>query len=515
MTEKKKIALTVDPENYDYLKNAGFKASRFFDTAIFALRTNILISELQNTTFTSANHEKKTGLKGFEPLTYGLRVLSPLDSESENKSVLSALDNNLKISEPRAPSDHPSETVSRDPGEGITFTIDRGNGKETFTTYARKIHDTPARYFFDYAACLYVGFITRSEKSQKYKSDLTNTAANLLSMGKIIKVKKDARQRYSALDVEIDYDTIQAYQDKHGRSGSSARINTAKQFLKYWSTRWSDPTLNTWIGGMKWNPEDEKRAFTLEGEKADIDKEDVIHDMQAFLKFIKDPKTQYVSKKTGIRALITLLFGISTGMRPEEINRVSYSELFGYKEDKTIMYGKGTVTIPKGSNLLKAEKAKTSVDRIIPIHPKIRPYLELLKTLDPSQPFKVNEYSTPKKNAGSSLQVRQFRNFAVKYWRDYGHEEIKRILIMGHDEKIGQKEIAGEISKGMGGVYGKFSPKEITDHYLKTVGKNFDPTFGIIDIKDLKAVIAEAPPAKTAPAKKAPASQGTPGRPKA
>jgi len=37
---RKRITLSIDPDHHDFIKNAGFNASRFFDSAINALRTN-------------------------------------------------------------------------------------------------------------------------------------------------------------------------------------------------------------------------------------------------------------------------------------------------------------------------------------------------------------------------------------------------------------------------------------------------------------------------------------------
>ncbi len=71
---RKKITLTIDPDHYEFIKNEGFNASRFLDGAINALKTNTEHKTILITTKTNPNHEKRTGLKGFEPLTYGLRV---------------------------------------------------------------------------------------------------------------------------------------------------------------------------------------------------------------------------------------------------------------------------------------------------------------------------------------------------------------------------------------------------------------------------------------------------------
>ena len=84
---RKRLSLTIDPDHYEYIKKDGFNASRFFDNAIYALRSNTQRANILITTGTTSDHEKKAGLKGFEPLAYGLRVLKPLDLESENNLI--------------------------------------------------------------------------------------------------------------------------------------------------------------------------------------------------------------------------------------------------------------------------------------------------------------------------------------------------------------------------------------------------------------------------------------------
>ncbi|GAA5263237.1 hypothetical protein KTGMC3_P1988 [Methanocalculus sp. MC3] len=48
--KRKQITLTIDPDHYTFIKNAGFKASRFFDSAISALKTNVQYAPILITT---------------------------------------------------------------------------------------------------------------------------------------------------------------------------------------------------------------------------------------------------------------------------------------------------------------------------------------------------------------------------------------------------------------------------------------------------------------------------------
>lgn len=63
-TLRKRITLSIDPDHHAFIKNAGINASRFFDTAINALKKNISISELQITTFMSSDSDLTTKIDG-------------------------------------------------------------------------------------------------------------------------------------------------------------------------------------------------------------------------------------------------------------------------------------------------------------------------------------------------------------------------------------------------------------------------------------------------------------------
>ena len=58
---RKKITLTIHPDHYAFIKNAGFNASRFFDTAINALKTRSTHETILITTNTPLKTEKNEG----------------------------------------------------------------------------------------------------------------------------------------------------------------------------------------------------------------------------------------------------------------------------------------------------------------------------------------------------------------------------------------------------------------------------------------------------------------------
>ena|GEM_PF-4492425 len=71
---KKQITLTIDPDHHEFIRNTGINASRFFDNVISALRSNTEHKTILIAINIDLESENKTGLKGFEPLTDGLRV---------------------------------------------------------------------------------------------------------------------------------------------------------------------------------------------------------------------------------------------------------------------------------------------------------------------------------------------------------------------------------------------------------------------------------------------------------
>ncbi len=71
---RKQITLTIDPDHHAFIRNTGMNASRFFDSAISALRSNTEHKTILIALNLGLESEKKAGLKGFEPLTDGLRV---------------------------------------------------------------------------------------------------------------------------------------------------------------------------------------------------------------------------------------------------------------------------------------------------------------------------------------------------------------------------------------------------------------------------------------------------------
>ncbi|HDS64194.1 MAG TPA: hypothetical protein ENN52_08805 [Methanofollis liminatans] len=248
-----------------------------------------------------------------------------------------------------------------------------------------------------------------------------------------------------------------------------------RTILLYFSKKRADNLLRDWAESIKQSPNTTKRLFAVEGEKASVTFDDVKADIQTYYNHIlRDDLGKGVSsKKPAFRNLVNLLFGITTGARVEEMNRLTWKELDqGLKE---------------GSFIIPAAYTKTNAERVIPIHPAIKPYLEILEVVYPDSPFSIEKFRDIRRDREAILHLNQTRNFAVKYWRKYGIDEKIRIAIMGHDEGAIKKEIEQEeVKTGISEVYRKYGPKEIADHYQETVGAKFKPIPKGIDLKKIR-----------------------------
>ena len=66
---RKRLSITIDPDHYEFIKKEGFKASKFMDNAINALKTNINYALMLITTGATSDPEKTMG-----PLRFELRT---------------------------------------------------------------------------------------------------------------------------------------------------------------------------------------------------------------------------------------------------------------------------------------------------------------------------------------------------------------------------------------------------------------------------------------------------------
>jgi len=184
-----------------------------------------------------------------------------------------------------------------------------------------------------------------------------------------------------------------------------------------------------------------KKAFAEEGSIFDVTLEDVHEHLLSLYR--SDLKTS-----TKIIAITASALAASTGLRPEELKRLEKTDLSG-SDDFFI---------------LKSEKSKTHLERVIPLHPDVRPLLSILLKMRNGLLFPDGTLRYAFSKAGT-LQLKQFRKFFVIHSARVGFPEFYRVAIIGHDA-----ESLLRFMKVTQNYYRKFTPEEITAVYLKHWG---------------------------------------------
>jgi len=320
-------------------------------------------------------------------------------------------------------------------------------------------------------------YIENALSGRRPKTIQENISAwkQFLGFGEVLHKKVGNRGKIVGLEAKISFDTITAYNNHMNTLKKSPYPGYIRSILQYFSKKRVDDALRDWSESVKQTPNTTKRLFAVEGDKAAVTFNDVKADIRIYYNHIlRDDLGKGVSsKKSTYRNLVNILFGITTGARVEEMNRLTWTELDQGLEG--------------GSFIVPAEYTKTNAERVIPIHPAIKPYLKILKAIYPDKPFNIEKFRDIRRDRDATLRLNQTRNFAVKYWRKYGIDEKIRIAIMGHDEGVIKKEIEQEeVKTDVSDVYRKYGPAEITDHYQKTVGAKFNPIPTEINIKKIK-----------------------------
>jgi hypothetical protein len=381
------------------------------------------------------------------------------------------------------------EKIDRDKPIVFEFIKDGKTVRKTST--ARKLAD--GRYYFDLESILYYAEVVKKDLRPHTRNGTRTALYQLLYNGENV-VKVGGRfdgDPVTKLSAEIDYNAALRFNDYANTVGANTTLTYGKAFLKHFGTMWNDSTLKSWSESLSYRAKKKKRAFATIGSKAAIEEKDILDDLRKYYDaIIAPPKTvQEHQGKAGIfRNMVTLLFGITTGIRSEEQHRVEWKDIHDSEKEYEITFEDGEkAKKPKHAFILTADKTKTHIDRIIPIHPDIRPYLMLLEKAYPKKPFDTSNYLNKRKEINASLQVRQFRNFASKYFNDYGFDEYRRIAIMGHDEgKLSEEAKRIANTKGVSALYRVYGPPDIVTHYMKTVGKQFAPIPSFVDFEKIQ-----------------------------
>ena len=504
--KRRRMNITLSDQAHDFLKNRVTNASRFIERLIEDAEKGIAGAYVTVSPIGDAANRVRT---------CDMLVNSPLDQFRDGEKPISGTG--------------PVETPGEIPGE-LPATIPEkkpARGKEVGYFLTAIKPDTPTlRKMADKHNITYEKMQEPKEYAKYLKDDLSRyllhgtkadarrTTLRPLSnnVQRLIRFAKDAKTVYgkprnqiTKVSGTVTYATIREFNAHCNTLGSDTPLMDVRRFLTYIGKEKNEPMLITWAETLKYETSAGGTTFATEGEKTDIPKDGPARDIQAYYAYIINPATRPAARKQAFRNLVAILFATTTGIRVIEYSRLTWSDINKHRADEKIsLTSKREVTIPAGMIFLSGRKAKTGDARAIPIHPAIIPYLELLEQVYPNTHFhetqfvktraKVNDHQA---KTPANYTMAQIRNFAAKYWRDYGIRAFYRLSIMGHDTDELKKEIesglidAGEVAevKGISSAYVGYSPPEILAEYSRTIGAKFNPIPRGVDIKKIEAAL--------------------------
>jgi len=449
--KRKRYTFTLSDEAHDFLHESVTNASRFLESLIMNAKSGI-----QPVIMTvSPIGDGPGGIR-----THGRPVMSRTTRTSE-ESRKEPQDGEIQgITHEEKPSKKPSKTQEKNKEGQPSYTFDL----KDIETYISEVMPT-----------------ARPKTMKGVRAGFKQ----FLGFGEIIEQKKKGT-KITKLKSRISYTTVRTYNNHINTLKSGTALGYVRSILIYYGKKRGDQTLRDWGESLSYTKKKAHSLYSKPGDKAAVTWEDIEHDIRAFYSVICDPTIprQFRTKKiSAYRSMVNLLFGVTSGMRPEEMNRLSWEEI-------------NPQTMEQGYFIIAPEKTKTNADRVIPIHPAIRPYLELLTHLYQDKPFDTHNYRKYRKRDGCLLTIAQARNYAAKEWYNIGMNEKIRIAIMGHDEGQIKKEIEREDeehvdSKITDSKYRKYGIKEIANEYQKTVGTKFNPIPAGIDIDKIRESLKE------------------------
>ena len=279
---------------------------------------------------------------------------------------------------------------------------------------------------------------------------------------------------------KITYKSVRAYNSAINRTKGKTNVGYVKRFLEYISRTTGDHQVKEWADSLKYQYSEvsERTLYSKPGEKGYVTVTDAIDDLKTYYHGILTG-TQQPERIGGYRQLVTAMWGLSTGMRPIETAKVEWEHL------KT--------AVEQGYFEAPAIMTKTGEGRVIPLHPQVKPYIELLIKAGEDnprllpQPFNNEKFRKGRTKYGANLVLAQYRNLPVMEWRNHGIDPTVRLAIMGHDQhlvldalrssglsKVEQEKVKAEELEASGEMtqtYGKLQPAGIASEYQKTVGK--------------------------------------------
>ena len=363
--------------------------------------------------------------------------------------------------------------------------------------YAKHLGDDLSRYIL---------YGTKENARPTTTKPLSNNVQSLIKLADDAKVTYGKpKNQVSKVSGTVTYTTIRQFNAHCNTLASDTPLTDVQRFLTYLGKEREEPMLITWAESLKYEKQTKGATFATEGGKTDIHKDGPAQDIKAYCTDIINPATKVAARRQAYRNLVAILFGTTTGIRVKEFHRLTWQKINRYKADETVRLPNNTnAVIPKGMFLLSGEDAKTGDARAIPIHPAIQPYLELLEEVYPDTHYQENQFiktrsemNKKQPDAQARYTFAQVRNFAAKYWRDFGIRAFYRLSIMGHDTDELKKDIekgyidAGELAEtaGISSAYVGYSPAEILKEYMNTVGAKFNPIPEGIDIKEIRKAL--------------------------
>lgn len=474
---RRKLQVTLDPEVYDQIKNSGVNASRLIDRAVTALFSRIdpvyiLVS--------SKEGQGTVGPMRFERTTSRLSAGISESDDEKSRDETRGDKHADELSGTGAPDAGKTET-----GEQY-FILSLDDAIDYVKHGLKRIKPVEP--------------LSADDRTGKG----TLSAVKLfLSYGDIISEKRAGKHDKSEIlerTARITYKSIRAYNEaQNAKKGGKTDLGYVKRFLEYVSRSKGIPLLKEWANTLeyRYSGTEERALYAQPGEKGYVTLDDAIEDMKKYYKGILSEDTQ-PKRLAMYRQLVTAMWALSTGMRPIETSKVTWSHL------KT--------AVKQGYFEAPAMMTKTGEARVIPLHPQVKPYIELLIKMGEKfpaplpTPFNNKKFANKSGEMGANLVLAQYRNLAVQEWRNHGIDPTIRIAIMGHDQQIikqalqrsnlskkeeeealaREQEAAGEMTQ----TYGKLQPPAIAAQYHNTVGKwKFIPRE--IDIKKIRPLIEQ------------------------
>ena len=481
---RRRLQVTLDPDIYNRIKESGVNASRLIDKAVSALFSHVdpvyLLVSSKEAQKQWARRELNPRPPGYEPgaLTGGIDKRGDIYEDLETgESFGDAADSSGKTE-----AGDKFYVINLDDAiDYITHGIKRQKPVKPLSTNDKtgKGAFTAIKYFLSFG-----DIISQTIEGQGKNAEITERTAR------------------------ITYKTVRAYNvAQNAKSGGETDTGYVKRFLQYLGRSKGDSTLQEWGNTLEYEYSgiEDKTLYAKPGEKGYVTLSDAIEDMKKYYQELLTAKQQ-PGRVGAFRQLVTAMWGLSTGMRPIETTKVEWDHL------KT--------AVEQGYFEAPPLLTKTGEGRVIPLHPQIKPFIELLIEAGEQnprllpQPFNTDKFRTHRPKSGAKLVLAQYRNLPVVEWRNHGIDPIVRLAIMGHDQQLvmdalrtsgistddqarilaQEQEAAGKMTQ----TYGRLQPAGIAAEYHRTVGKwKFIPRE--IDIKQIAPLLE---PKVRRPAKK-------------